>query len=65
MAVFLHTIGYGVLGIILMLAGFWVVDLVIPVDFVREILEEKNKAVGALAAGIFIAIGIIVRAAVL
>jgi putative membrane protein len=56
---------YGLLSIVLLIAGFFVIDLVIPCDFRKEIFEEKNTAVGALVGGLFIAIGIVIRSAVI
>ena len=56
---------YGVLSIGLLIAGFFLLDFVIPCDFRKEIFENNNKAVGALVAGLFIAMGIIIRSAVI
>ncbi|MDR3231738.1 MAG: DUF350 domain-containing protein [Synergistaceae bacterium] len=55
---------YGILSICLLIAGFFVLDFVIPCDFFKEIFEEKNPAVGVLVAGLFIAMGVIIRSAV-
>lgn len=61
----LNTFLYGLLAIALLLAGCFIMDVIIPYDFRKEIFEEKNSAVGALVAGIFIAMGIIIRSAVI
>ncbi len=55
---------YCVLGIVLMLLGAFVVDLVIPCHFPTEI-KKKNVAVGSVMAGISIGIGIIIKSAVM
>ncbi len=55
---------YSVLGIILMLAGNFLIDLIIPCHFPTEI-KKGNKAVGWLSAGSFIGVGIILRAAIM
>jgi uncharacterized membrane protein YjfL (UPF0719 family) len=55
---------YGLLSIVLLITGFIVIDFVIPCDFRKEIFQEKNTAVGALVGGLFIAIGLIIRASV-
>lgn len=55
---------YSVLGIILMILGTFVVDLVIPCDFPEEI-KKRNTAVGYIMAGVSIAVGIILKAAVM
>ena len=53
---------YSVLGIILMLLGSFLVDLVIPCSFPEEI-KKGNTAIGWISAGVYVAIGII-RAAI-
>ncbi|MFZ5988981.1 MAG: DUF350 domain-containing protein [Bacillota bacterium] len=59
----ISTLVFGVLGIIMMVVGYKVVDFVIPADINKEI-EKGNTAAGVIAAGVFIAIGIIVGAVV-
>ena len=56
----LNRIIYAGIGTILMLLCMYVFDLLVPYDFKKE-LKEKNVAAGFIIAGIFIAIGIIVR----
>ena len=56
----LNTIIYAGIGIALMIGCMYVFDLLVPYDFNKE-LKEKNVAAGFIVAGIFIAIGIIVR----
>ena len=55
---------YSVLGIFLMILGNFLIDLVIPCHFPTEI-KKGNQAVGWLSAGSFIAIGIVLRAAIM
>ncbi|MBO5302875.1 MAG: DUF350 domain-containing protein [Lachnospiraceae bacterium] len=55
---------YCVLGIVLMLLGTYVVDLVIPCHFPTEI-KKKNVAVGCVMAGISIGIGIVIKSAIM
>ena len=64
MAMLLESAVYGALGIVLLLLSSFVMDLVIPYNFQKEIFEEKNPAVGALVAGIFVSVSIIIRAAI-
>ncbi len=54
---------YSVAGIVLMLLGSWIIDLIIPCSFPDEI-KKGNKAVGFLCAGSFIGFGTILRAAI-
>ena len=58
------TIVYACLGIILMMVGNMLIDVVIPCDFPAEI-KKGNLAVGYITAGASIAVGIIIRSAVI
>lgn len=55
---------YSVLGIILMLAGNFLIDLIIPCHFPTEI-KKGNQAVGWLSAGSFIGMAVILKAAIM
>lgn len=55
---------YSLLGVILMMAGTFIVDLAIPCHFPTEI-KKKNVAVGYITAGASIAVGIILKAAIM
>lgn len=55
---------YSVLGIVFMMLGNFLIDLVVPCHFPTEIKKE-NQAVGWLSAGSFIAIGLILRTAIM
>lgn len=54
---------YSCLGVILMAAANFLVDLVIPCSFPEEI-KKGNKAVGFVSAGINIGVGILLKAAI-
>ena len=60
----MNVVIYSVLGIILMMIGSFLVDLIIPCDFPEEI-KKGNEAVGYIMAGSSIAIGIILKSAVM
>lgn len=64
MADIINTIIYCGVGIVLMILGSYLVDLVIPCDFSEEI-KNKNLAVGYITAGIYIGVGIILRSAIM
>lgn len=55
---------YSLLGIILMMLGTFLVDLVIPCDFPEEI-KKRNVAVGHIMSGASIAVGIILKTAIM
>ena len=59
----LETVVYLCLGLVLMMLGYWVIDLCIPLDFPKEI-NEGNKAVGWVSAGIYAGLGYILRCAI-
>jgi len=55
---------YLCIGLVVMMLGYFIVDLCIPVDFPKEI-NEGNKAVGWVSAGIYMALGFIIRSAII
>lgn len=55
---------YSVIGIVLMMLGNFLIDLIVPCHFPTEI-KKGNTAVGWLSAGSFIGIGIILRSAIM
>lgn len=61
---FLNIVIYSVIGLILMMIGSFLVDLAIPCDFPEEI-KKGNQAVAYIMTGAYIAIGIIIRNAVI
>ena len=59
----LETVVYLCIGLIMMMLGYWVIDLFIPVDFPQEI-REGNKSVGWVSAGIYAGLGFVIRSAI-
>ena len=62
--IILETVVYLCIGLIMMMLGHWIIDLMIPVDFPQEI-REGNKAVGWVSAGIYAGLGFVIRSAVI
>ena len=54
---------YSCIGIVLMLLGNWLIDLIIPCSFPEEI-KKGNKPVGFVSAGTNIGVGILLRSAI-
>lgn len=54
---------YSCLGIVLMLLGNFLIDLIIPCSFPEEI-KKGNQAVGFVSAGTNIGVGVLLRAAI-
>ncbi|SHI46876.1 protein of unknown function [Clostridium cavendishii DSM 21758] len=50
---------FGLLGIVIMILGYWIFDRVIPADFNKE-LENNNTSVAIVIAGMLIGLAIIV-----
>ena len=59
----LDVVIFSSLGIVLMLLGNWLIDLIIPCSFPEEIMKG-NKAVGFVSAGTNIGVGILLKAAI-
>ena len=55
---------YLIIGLVAMMIGYLIIDLIIPADFPKEI-QEGNKAVGWVSAGIYAGLGFIIRSAII
>lgn len=60
----IETIVYLGVGLIMMMLGYFIIDLLIPVDFPQEI-REGNKAVGWVSAGIYAGLGYVIRSTII
>lgn len=59
----LSSVVFGLLGIVIMVIGYKVIDFILPADLNKE-LEKGNVAAGIVIAGIFVTVGIIVSTAI-
>jgi putative membrane protein len=50
------SLGYGVVGIVLLLLGYWLFDLVTPAINVQQELHEKNLAVAIVVAALLLGV---------
>lgn len=64
LTVAIETIVYLGVGLVMMMLGYFIIDLLIPVDFPQEI-NDGNKAVGWVSAGIYAALGYVIRSAII
>jgi putative membrane protein len=55
---------YAILGVAVLWLTFLVIDKVTPYDLWKEICEERNIALAIVIAGMFVALGLIVAAAI-
>jgi len=60
----LGSIGYSLLGLAIMIVSFVIIDLLVPATLWKEIITRKNNALAILAAGVAIAIGLIIASAI-
>lgn len=64
LTIVIETVVYLFVGLIIMMLGYFIIDLIIPVDFPQEI-REGNKAVGWVSAGIYAGLGFVIRSAII
>lgn len=64
LTVVIETVVYLCIGLIMMMLGYFIIDLIIPVNFPQEI-REGNKAVGWVSAGIYAGLGFVIRSAII
>ena len=62
--VMLASVLYAVIGVSVLWVSFVVIDMLTPYKLWEEICEKKNMALAIVVAGMFIAIGQIVGAAI-
>ncbi|MBI3128692.1 MAG: DUF350 domain-containing protein [Candidatus Tectomicrobia bacterium] len=60
----LLSIVYGLIGILLLMAGYKVFEWITPFSVEDALSKDQNRAVGIVVAGMFLAIGIIIAAAI-
>ena len=63
-AVVLGSVLYAVIGVVVLWVSFAVIDKLTPYKLWDQIVEHKNIALAIVVAGMFIAIGQIVAAAI-
>jgi uncharacterized membrane protein YjfL (UPF0719 family) len=55
---------YALIGIVILVVSFWVIERISPENLWKEIIEKQNKALAILAAAFMIAIAIIISSAI-
>ena len=60
----LATIVYGFLGIIMFVVAYFIMDKLTPFSIHKEIEEDQNIALGVIIGACFIALSIIIAAAI-
>jgi putative membrane protein len=62
--VFIFTVVYALLGMVLLYGGYRVFDWLTPTDMQKKIFEEGNVAVGVLAGCFIIGLAIVILGAI-
>ena len=60
----IESVVFSIVGVVVLMVGYKIFDLVTPFDLDHQIAEDNNTAAGIAVAGVIIALGLIVAAAV-
>lgn len=60
----LNALVYALLGCVIFLLVFWLVERITPENMWKEILEKRNVALAVMAAGFMLAIALIIASAI-
>lgn len=63
-AILINSIVYALLGIVIFVAGFIIVDKLTPYDLWKQLVEEKNLALAIVVGATALGICIIIAAAI-
>ena len=63
-AVMLATVVYALIGVVVLWLSFIIIDKLTPYQLWEEIVERKNLALAVLVGAMFIALGLIIAAAI-
>lgn len=55
---------YSVLGMVVLLATFWIIQKILPFSMEKEIAEDQNVALGVILAAFVIGLSLIISAAI-
>ena len=64
LAPIVSSIVYSVIGIVVFLAAYWIIDRLTPFSIRKEIEEDQNTALAIIIGACFIALAIIISAAI-
>lgn len=60
----MSALTYSILGIVILLISFWIIEKIAPENLWKEIIERQNIALAILAAAFMIAVAIIISSAI-
>jgi uncharacterized membrane protein YjfL (UPF0719 family) len=58
----INTVIFTLLGLIIFIGGFWLMDKFSPYDLWKEIVEEQNRALAILVGSMSVGVAIIIAA---
>ncbi len=58
------SIVYSLLGIVILVVSFWVMEKITPQNIVKEVIDKQNIALAIVAAAFILAVAIIVSSAI-
>lgn len=58
------SVVYSLLGILILVVAFWIIEKITPENLWKEIVEEHNMALAIVCAAFIIAVAIIVSASI-
>lgn len=58
------SIVYSVLGILILVIAFWIIERITPENLWKEIIEEHNMALAIVCAAFMIAVALIISSAI-
>lgn len=64
MSALVGSLLYSVIGVLILCLTFWIIDKLTPYQLWKELIENRNQPLATVVAGMFIAIAIIVAAAI-
>jgi uncharacterized membrane protein YjfL (UPF0719 family) len=59
----ISTIVYSVIGLVIFVVTLWIMGKIAPFSISKEIAEDQNIALGIIMGSVFIALAIIIQAA--
>ena len=58
------SIIYGIIGIVLTIAGYRIFDWITPIDVEKELAERQNVAVAIVCAAVILGIALVISSAI-
>jgi putative membrane protein len=55
---------YSVLGVVVLLASFWVIEKILPFSLRKEVAEDQNTALGIILGAFILGISLIIASAI-